>query len=273
MYNLYTYNSVTYNKITETVITPPQWEVVFGGYSLKNENISLSKISYDNGHSIQSDTYDNPLTDLGGQLNYYFRQKVITLVGVLKASNREELENSIDDMKRALWRPSMNLDIKVNGVIRRAKASCVNIDRLFNREFYHLTFIPFTIEFRIVSEFSKELQRNNQNFTNLTANLTEEVTNAWTVRTNPILSILLNSTTATDITFSIWDNTLTVSDTFSASDVINIDCEAKTVSINSIDVDFSWTFPILEVWTNSYTVSINGTNDYNTNISYFNNYL
>lgn len=273
MYNLYTYNSVTYNKVTETLITPPQWEVVYWGYSLKNENITLSKISYDNWHTIQSDTYNNPLTDLWGQLNYYFRQKVITLVGTLKASNREALENRIDEMKRALGRPNKNLDIKVNWVIRRAEASCLNLDRLFNREHYHITFIPFVVEFRLVSEFSKELQRNNQNFTNLTANLTEEITNLGSVRTNPILSILLNSTTATEITFTIGNNSLVISDTFSASDVINIDCEAKRVTVNSMDVDFSGTFPILEVGTNSYTISVNGINDYNTNLSYFNNFL
>lgn len=274
MFNLYQFNLQNFNQIPEELTVPPQDDVVYGWYSLKNANISLSRIGYEAGHSIDSETYNNPLTDLWGELSYYHREKIIVLRGRLKAHNREELEIAMDEMKRALWRPQKNLDIKVNWNIRRAKASCVNMSSLFEREHYHITFIPFIIEFRLIWEFSKELLRQTQNFNSLTSNLTEEIINWGTVRTNPTLSLVFTSAiSVNNITFSIGSNQLTIWESISASDVLIIDCETKTIKLNNIDIDYSWTFPILEVWTNSYTVTVNGTKQYNLSLSYFNNYL
>ena len=152
----------------------------------------------------------------------------------------------------------MDLDIKVNGNIRRAKASCVNLDSLFSREHYHITFIPFTIHFRIVSEFSKELARQTQSFNGLTAGITEEIVNRGTVRTSPVISMVFNSASGTNnITFAIADRIITVSETIASSDVLQIDCDNKVVTLNSVEIDFSGTFPILEVGTNSYTITKN----------------
>lgn len=248
MFNFNQFNLAVFNSIPEVTTTVPQDDIVYGGYSLKNASMTISKIGYDNGHSVDAPTYSNPLTDLGGELSYYFRQKIVVIRGNLKAENREQLEMAIDDMKRALGRPKQDLDIKVNGNIRRAKASCVNLDSLFDRQHYHITFIPFTIQFRIISEFSKELARKTQSFNNLTDDITEEITNTGTVSTNPTVSIVFNTaTTVNNVTFGIGDNTITISEAISASDVIQIDCENKTVTLNSLEIDFSGTFPILEV--------------------------
>ena len=273
MFNTFQFNEAQFNEIFSWIVTADQDDVVYGWYSLKNESITLSAIGYENWHSTESETYNNPISDLWGELNYYFREKTLVLRGRLKASNREELEHKIDEMKRALGRNNRDLDIKVNGTIRRAKATCVNLPSLFNREHYHITFIPFTIQFRIISEFSKELARQSQSFNNLTADITEEIVNRGTVRTNPTLQILFTSTTCTELSFTLWNNTIEVPYTFSASDVLVIDCEEKEVRVNNTEIDFNGTFPILRVWTNSYTVTLNGTNDYNLNFSYFNNFL
>ena len=95
----------------------------------------------------------------------------------MKSDSRENLETAIDDLKRALGRSERDLDIKVNGNIRRAKASCINLDSLFDRKHYNITFIPFTIEFRIISEFAREIKRVTQTFSNLIGDITEEIIN------------------------------------------------------------------------------------------------
>ena len=233
MFNLNQFNLAVFNSIPTVLTTAPQDDIMYGGYSLYNAHMTISKIGYDNGHSVDAPTYSNPMTDLGGEQSYYFRQKIIQIKGNLKASNREELEIAIDNMKRALGRPNQDLDIKVNGKIRRAKASCTNLDGIFNREHYHITFIPFTIQFRLVSEFSKELTRNTQSFNNLTANITEEITNTGTVRTNPTASIVFNTATGVNnVSFSILDNTITVSTPISTGDVLTIDCDDLSVKKN-----------------------------------------
>ena len=274
MFNFNLFNLALFNQIPEVATTTPQDDIVYGGYSLKNARMTVSKIGYDIGHSVEAPTYSNPLTDLGGELSYRFRQKIVIVNGKMKAESGEALEMAIDDMKRAHGRPNKDLDIKVNGNIRRAKASCINLDSLFSREHYHIDWIPFTIQFRIVSEFAKELQRQNQSFNNLTTGITEEIINRGTVRTSPVISMTFNTATGTNnVSFGIADNIITVAETITTGDVLQIDCDNKVVTLNSLEIDFSGTFPILEVGTNSYTITKNGTVDYNFSISYFNNYL
>jgi hypothetical protein len=275
MFNNFLFNWWTFNQIDILWNANfPQDSIVYNGYWLQNANIIVSNLSYDNWHSINSETFNNPLTDLGWELNYFFRDKTITLNWFMKSDTAENLNISIDTLKKVLWENNKDLDIKVNWTIRRAKASCINIDSLFERQNYNITFIWFSITFRVVSEFFKELQRQTQSLLWQTATFTEEITNRWTVRTNPVFSILLNSVTSvTSISIAMWSNTITMLDTYSASDVIQIDCQNKTVKINSVEVDYTWTFPVLEVWVNSYTFTINWTKNFDLNLSYFNNYL
>lgn len=274
MFNTNLFNLAVFNSISATLINPPQDNIVYGGFSLSNENFVISKMPKAWGHSVDSPTYYSPLTDLWWELSYYFRQKTIVIEGIMKADNREDMEIAIDNLKRALGRPNKDLDIKVNGNIRRAKATCINLDDIFDRQHFHINFIPFSIVFRLVSGFSKEINRQTQSFENLTTWITEEIVNSGTVRTYPVVSMTFNTATGTNnISFWIADNVITITETIANSDVLQIDCENKTVKINSTEVDFSGTFPILEAWTNSYTVTKNGTVDYNLSISFFNNFL
>jgi hypothetical protein len=275
MFNTKLFNSVVFNHISTTSTIVVQDDITYNGYSLQNENITISKTDFYNWNSVSSDTYNNPLTDLWWELNYFFRSKTVVLEWYLKASSWEELNNRIDDFKKILWQNNKILDIKVNGTIRRAKASCINIDSLFwTREHYHISIIPFIIQFRVISDFFQELTRQNQSFTWLTSGFIEELTNRWSVRTNPVVNILLNSVSWTNqIYFEIWDRRIIISDTFSNSDSIIIDCQSKKVKINNVDVDYSWVFPILETWVNSYEFWINWTVNYDITVSYFNNFL
>ena len=275
MLNNFLYNQAIYNQTPVWIPIAPQDDIVYNSYWLKNSNIIVTSISNDNWHSITSETYSSPLTDLWGELNYYFKNKTINLEWFITTNTSVELNQRIDELKKILWQNNKYLDIKVDWTIRRAKASCTNLDSLFDRQNYNITFIPFRISFRLVSEFSKELTSQSQSLTWKTASFTEEKINYWTVRANPVLSILLNSVTSvTSISFAILTNTITVLDTYSASDVIQIDCQEKTVKINSISVDYTWTFPVLEVWTNSYIITVTWTaKNFNTTLTYFNNYL
>lgn len=249
-------------------------DVMYNWFWLSNDFICINKISDSNWNSVSSETYSNPLADLWWELNYYFREKIIEIRGTLKANNAEDLNNRIDTLKKVLWQNNKNLDIKVNWTVRRAKASCVNINSLFDRNHYNITWIPFTIQFRIISEFFAETLRQSQTFTSLTAWFIEEVTNRGSVKTEPTVNILINSTTWTDnISFTIWDNSLIITENISTNNTILIDCKEKTVKINWNEIDFSWTFPILEVWANNYEITINGTVNYNITVYYFNNFL
>jgi len=275
MFNSFLFNTKPFNYIaTSNVFIIIQDDITYNEYWLQNSNIITSVVDFDNWHFISSEIYSNPLNDLWWELNYFFKEKVISLTWVIKMNNAEDLNNKIDELKKILWQNNKNIDIKVNWTIRRAKASCINIDSLFNRQHYNITWLDFNIKFRLVSWFLTELTKQNQSFVWLTSWITEEITNRWSVKTNPEINILLNSISWTNIlVFSIWEREITINYTFINWDNIKIDCKEKIVTINWINVDYLWIFPILEVWINSYTINLNWIFDFNITLSYFNNYL
>lgn len=275
MFNLNLFNTAVFNQIPTWIVAPPQDDFVYNDFGLHNDVYKISNSSFDNGHRPENATYFNPLADLGGQLSYRFRNKIVRLEWRIKTSTALELNEEIDKLKRILSQPEKDLDIRVNGNIRRAKASCININSLFARQHYNITWLPFTLEFEIISQFSREITRQSTTENWLTATSTNiEINNRGTVKTNPTISILFNSATSVDeITFTIDDRAITINETISTSDVVNIDCEEKTVEINSTEVDFTGTFPFLDVGVNTCTIEINETKNFDITISYFNNFL
>lgn len=272
MFNNFLFNNGLFNEI-ETVGSPAttQDEVSYNWFWLFNQNIIITKINYDNSHTVESDIFNSPLSDLWWELSYYFRQKNIVLNWYLKYDTAEELNNAIDRLKKALWENNKNLDIKVNWTIRRAKASCININ--FDREGYHITFIPFTIEFRIIKEFAYDLARESQSLLWNTAWFTEEIVNIWTARSNPIFNIVINTWSPTAFSLIMGDDTITITRTFIAWEVLEINTEEKRIKINGSNIDFNWTFPILKVWNNSYTIWFTWAVNFDLNIFYYKNYL
>ena len=274
MFNFFTYNGQYFSQVAETLTNPPQDDIVYNWLGLFNSNYRINRHNFYDGHRVENNTYYNPLIDLGGQFSYFLREKIFFIEWSIKTETNEELLTEIDRLKRTLAQPEKDLDYKYNWTIRRAKASCVNLDRLFRYEHYNITWLPFRIEFNILSQFSQELLRETQTLTWLTADLTEEVVNRWTFKTDPTLVLTFTSATTVDeITFTVGNNTITVEETISASDVVEINGADKEVKINSTAVDFSGTFPVLEVWANSYTITVNWTKNYSSTISFFKNFI
>jgi hypothetical protein len=274
MFNTFQFNEYEFNKISLTSIFSDQDDIVYNWFWFKNSNIIVSSINDSNWNSVDTQIYNNPLTDLWWELNYFFREKIINIWWFIKQNSQEELINIIDNIKGILWKNNQNLDIKVNWTIRRAKASCINIDSIFDKKYYHLTLVPFNISFRLIEWFQKEIISQAQTLISQTAGFTEEIINMWSIRTNPVFNILFNSATSvTEIILTLWQDILTITTTITASDLIIIDCENKIITKNTTEIDFIWTFPSLEVWVNSYTIAINWTKNFDLSVIYFNNYL
>jgi hypothetical protein len=117
--------------------------------------------------------------------------------GYITADTSEDLYNEIDRFKRILLQNNKNLDIKVNGTIRRAKASLLNADTLFNREYYNVTFIPFTLSFRALNKF-KEIKSQSNTITSQTGDFNEVEYNFGSAKAQPKCIFVFNSTSSTD---------------------------------------------------------------------------
>jgi len=255
------------------VITQVEADYLYNNYQLKNDNIIITKDNFDNSHDIQSDYFDRPLADGGVQENYFFRKKNVRLDGYIKADTPEELNIAIDNLKWAILQSNKKLQIKVNWVIREANASLINGSSLFSREYFHLTFIPFSLEFRALEKF-KEIKRVSNSILNQTATLIAAQYNFGTATALPVFTISFNSASwVNNIAIELWDSEIIITESISSSDVLIIDCDNKTITLNGSEVDYLWVFPELMVWDNTYTITTNGTYDYNMTIYYFNTYL
>jgi len=75
--------------------------------------------------------------------------KRITLQGILTATTADGLETAIDNFKELFSRVGKNLDISWAGSTRRYVATCQFHN--FDRDFFHLLFVPWTAEFVVVN--------------------------------------------------------------------------------------------------------------------------
>jgi hypothetical protein len=75
--------------------------------------------------------------------------KRITLQGILTATSESGLETAIDTFKELFSRVAKNLDISWAGSTRRYVATCQFHN--FDRDFFHLLFVPWTAEFVVVN--------------------------------------------------------------------------------------------------------------------------
>ena len=57
------------------------------------------------------------------------------------------------------------------------------------------------------------------------------------------------------------------------NDIVRIDSESKTVLLNWDEVDYTGQLPLLEVWSNPFTISPNWTYDCDVSINYRNKFI
>ena len=102
------------------------------------------------------------------------------------------MNNEIDRLKKILLQNQKDLIIKVNGNPRVAKASLINGESLFDREHFHITFLPFTLQFRVLEKF-RDITAQNYLIASQTGNFTEEIFNSGSAKVEPIITFVFNS--------------------------------------------------------------------------------
>lgn len=92
-----------------------------------------------------------PLSGDDGEIivHSFYRKKRIQLSGILTAATESALETAIDSFKELFARTNKYLDISWAGSTRRYVASCSQHN--FNRDHFHLLFVPWSAEFVVVS--------------------------------------------------------------------------------------------------------------------------
>lgn len=238
----------------------------FDGFSLQPSDASIvtKTIKADSLPSRELSRFNIPRGHGGKFIGDYFRERTIRVEGVLRKSTNTLLEQFMDEFKRRVTKHEGNLDWKVAGEVRRIQATLSQPERMFSkREYYHITVCPFELEFISLEPFWHDKEYTSATSTDVTSLvLNGSVENLGTFEADMVLVVIVN--TATAITGLNLKNTtnsgeIQIDETISAGDVIVIDGENRSVTINGSEVDYDGIFPVLDYGTNTYTITSIGT--------------
>jgi len=242
----------------------PTDEIWYNYFGLLNENICTQfvKISApDLEHTQRGYPRANGLYAETAQ----WRNNHIKIAGTIQAADRAALETLMDTMKLALSKFGATMRISWAGVTRYYD-DCypVNINAIFDgRDHYHIDWCPFEIEFVSQQPFARAGDRTilDAPYAITTSPTVFVINNAGTATTDPIITLTVvtaGTLSSLTITNGANDDTITIADSFSDGDIIEINGEEKTVKINSVESDYTGVIPRAIAGNNSLSVAMVG---------------
>lgn len=188
-----------------------------------------------------------------------YPSKKVTIGGTIHGSSQADLDSRIDTFKGYFNGKDKNLDIAYGSGTRRyiATKNAISIERQ-----QKALFATFQVEFICTNPFGLDTSTSNlwtakTGFTSAT--FTETPTVGGTAPYQlPVFTITVNSLTGTGDYIQISNDNngqeiLIYGLGIAAGDVIVIDCENRTVTLNGTDADYYGTFLALEPGANSIT--------------------
>nr|DAK48179.1 MAG TPA: distal tail protein [Caudoviricetes sp.]DAP28903.1 MAG TPA: distal tail protein [Caudoviricetes sp.]DAU54190.1 MAG TPA: distal tail protein [Bacteriophage sp.] len=132
----------------------------------------------------------------------------------------------------------------------------------------------FALTFRAEKPFRSEKQRGSVLFQGVNDEINGDVFNAGSEYSNPIINILVNSTSGTDqLSVQIGKETIKIAKALRADDIVDINTEEKTVVINGKSTDFSGKFPRLQAGLNIMNLKANGVYNLDVSVLFPKNFL
>lgn len=266
IFNTFLYNGSLFNNLSGVVpITADLSEVSFANYPLNIGDCMVTQVQHEAMPERDRDTFALPKRDGGGSLGDYWRGRRIRISGYLQAETRDALDTAIDTLKQYLATENGSLRIVTAGVVREYSGTLTNGASAFAREGYHQTFIPFELQFdcRVPDGYGRAENYTSLEFLDQTSlAYTEEIPHAGTAKASAIIRV--NFTAAVNVSAISFrnntrDETLSVTQSFTAGDLFEIDTVNMTVKKNSSQIDYSGQFPYLNPNVNNFTLTLVGT--------------
>jgi len=262
-----TYNSTLFNvglyngNFNLGAVLTSTEDISFNGYGLQNSNILTSSIDIE---QIDRDFQTVAVPNGNGQIlnSDYWRGKEIKISGTLLADSRESLEALVFNFKKELSIQSKNFDrVMGDGSKRRfiCTATKINVDA---SQHWAITRATFSVTFTVLVPFGQNTAYTAKSSTVSDLIFSEILENDGNADGSPVWILIVTS--ATDVTaINIKNNTtdeeIEITESISAGEVIIIDSENKEVTVDGTEIDFDGQFPILDPESNSYTITVTGT--------------
>lgn len=225
--------------------------ISFNNNSLQTDNIITNVINHTDLPEQTIGMLSVANSDYSAITNINTYQRVINIAGVIKGTTQIDLDNRIDAFKAIFSGKNRNLDITY-GIGRRryiATKNSIGIERTGGK-----LYANFTVGLICTQPYGRDVA-----ITELivqTTITTATQTFSPTVLGNapyqlPRFSITINSLTGTGDYVSLTNNVnnqgiLIYGKSLKNGDIISIDCDARTVALNDIPIDYSGLFFELE---------------------------
>jgi len=235
--------------------------ISFNSYSLQTSSIIIEKIFHTSLPDYTLSTEQLARRDKSIITSEYYIKKVITAEGHIIGTSVADLDNKIDALKQNLQGSNLNLDIGYSSGTRRYLATVRKID--IEREHYNNYWCPVIIEFLCADPFGRATSSTNHSLdAQTTSPFTLAMTMGGTTPAYPVITLTcdaITSVSAITIKNITTGDFITVTRTFLATNVLQIDCNNQTVKVGTTEVDFSGVFPSFVVGANSVEITVAGT--------------
>lgn len=251
----------------------------FNGEDIETDEVKITTLEYFSLPKKDMSVFELANSDLSSVVNVNYPNKIIKIGGTIQCTTLIDLDTQIDNFKALFNAKEANLDIDHSTTTRRYIAT-VNV--LDIRRTIALTHAEFSLEFICSNPFG--LETTLTTISNLTAYTTAGYTVTPTIGGSapyqlPIITLELNTITGTGdyVQFTNDNNNQEILLTglgLADGDIIVINCEERTVTLNGDPADYFGTFLELEPGSGSITY-LDGftTRNIDLNISYYKRYL
>jgi len=234
--------------------------ISFDSVNLQDGNVITKNISFESVDN-RNINFQSLGRDGGKAVDEKFEIKSITVNGIIKDTSASNLDDRIDDLKRDIMGVlDRDLDIDYISGTRRYVASCTNF--LITREFYNLTYVEFQAVFSVVKPFAKDIDTTTGEYSAITTAERDSIEIGGSAKPLPKLQFTINSETdLTQIEFknTTTGDTITINEDFENGDVLIIDMDELSITLNGDEVDYTGSFPEFETGWNDFYVWFEGT--------------
>ena len=290
MYNTGIYNTSLYN-VPQSADSPTGG--AGAGYTSELEQISFngfvfdgvvipSRFNRDNTAKRTMKTTKVPRSSGRVILRDEDDSKIIRIAGSILTNSKNELDQKLHEFKNKLLKRDGILKFPDNGVVRQIKCNWINGHSAFDREAnYEVSHCDYVLEFEATDvPYIQDLAYSSETLYNQTdSELSMAVSVDGSAReTFPILVMIFSAgNNISNIKFENLTRNESIDIDFSVSpsggDVLIIDSETRSVSLNGTELDYNGFFPSLQYGSNLCKIAITGTSaTYSPTIKFKNNF-
>jgi hypothetical protein len=234
--------------------------VSYNGTSLQTANIITQEIEHESVDGKQLDLQKLAARDGAKFLSANFNPRVIRLRGYIKDTTQANMEAAIDDFKELLNSTTKNLDIGYASGTRRYVCDMSRLTLI--REHFNVTFAEWEAEFVCAkTPFGKTLDTTSSEHT-ITSLATYAGSFVALGNYKPKPRIIITFSEVAGVNHIRLRNTTTGdwidvdnASGYANNDIVIIDCDQYTVTLNGVAWDYSGFFPQFQPTGNDLRIS------------------